>query len=178
MSGRFPGWWICKACRLPNCSVAALTRNGILLPNHSDEIVQDLHLFPFYPLPLRPGAMQRHQSFYLVFRIIPKSIFWCNRLLPWNLNCFFEKRTFLMLWSIFEAYKKYTEERSRIRKLFLSLIPLPAPGTTWQSSGGLCRFSGRRNTVWESFHCGNCRKDAGLCGSPTLSSFLQINFTH
>ena len=112
MSGRFPGWWICKACRLPNCSVAALTRNGILLPNHSDEIVQDLHLFPFYPLPLRPGAMQRHQSFYLVFRIIPKSIFWCNRLLPWNLNqvyflnCFFEKRTFLMLWSIQKIYKK------------------------------------------------------------------------
>lgn len=27
-------------------------------PNHSDEIVQDLHLFPFYPLALRPAAVR------------------------------------------------------------------------------------------------------------------------
>ena len=33
----------------------------LAFPNHSDEIVQDLHLFPFYPLAHRHG--QRHRSF-------------------------------------------------------------------------------------------------------------------
>jgi len=38
-----------------------------LLPNHSDEFVQDLHLFPFYPahtspyIPCKAALYDRHQ---------------------------------------------------------------------------------------------------------------------
>ena len=39
-------------------------------PNHSDEIVQDLHLFPFYPLALRrPQAEAPVIPYPLVYRV-------------------------------------------------------------------------------------------------------------
>ena len=37
--------------------------HGLVFPAHSDEIVQDLHLFPFYPQPQRKNAARRHRLF-------------------------------------------------------------------------------------------------------------------
>ena len=37
-------------------SVTVQLHNCFLLPNYSDEIVQEFHLFPFYPLVYQPEA--------------------------------------------------------------------------------------------------------------------------
>ena len=53
-----------------------------LLPNHSDEFVQDLHLFPFYPAhtsPCKAALYGRHQrSFYETFYILAYCAFIYN----------------------------------------------------------------------------------------------------
>ena len=63
-------------------------RNGILRyysPVHSDEIVQDLHLFPFYPLTHIPCVSGTHHFAYSV-------LFYCSTL-PEKSNLFLPRRT-------------------------------------------------------------------------------------
>ena len=61
-TGRFPDSYINTHDRLPNSneSVTVLDMNHALL-TYSDEIVQDFHLFPYYPLSDKDR--QRHQLF-------------------------------------------------------------------------------------------------------------------
>ena len=67
ISGRFPDSGIHTGSSLPSQTASDRCRSTIafLFLHHSDEIVQDLHLFPFYPLSLQPCRRQRHRLFLI-----------------------------------------------------------------------------------------------------------------
>ena len=54
--------------RLPSVAAPEKAAQRPLLPHHSDEIVQDFHLFPFYPLAPRCRG-QRHRPTMQFFRL-------------------------------------------------------------------------------------------------------------
>lgn len=71
-----------NGCRLPDCSVAAQYAPDIFIPNHSDEIVQDSHLFPFY-LPFRAGRRMAAPIMVCDIRLFT---FWIVVRLTWKVK--------------------------------------------------------------------------------------------